>query len=105
MTAEEQSQFRKEFKSIVYQKGLISANGDFLRILHAYDKNDSHKNAILKHLDKRKELQNRFKEMLKGKTYEQWKQFSRRLSALNSRLKRGNSAKERAEVEIDKLTF
>ncbi len=105
MEHEKQEQFRKEFRSIVYQNSLMADSGKYLTSLHKWDKNDSHKKSILAALDARKELQNKLKEMLKGSTYEDWKLFSKRLSVLNSRLKNAITQKEKAESEINKLEF
>ena len=105
MTVQEIDIFKKEFKSIVYHKGVITNHNSYIRTLHAYDKNGSHNNAILKALDKRKELQTQFLIMLKGKTYDEWKEMSKLASSMNSRLKKSVNRKEFIQSEIDKIKF
>lgn len=105
MNSEEQEQFRKEFASIVYLNSCIISSGVWLKQLHAYDKNDSHKNAIIKKLDERKELKSELAIKLKGKSYEEWKTFSKRLTILNGRVRRAIVQQEKSQAEIDKLNF
>jgi hypothetical protein len=78
--------FRTEFKKIVYQKSIIKDKERFLKQLYNWDRNDSHKKAILKALSEKDELQLTLSVMLKHKSYEDWKNFSKKLSKLNSRL-------------------
>ncbi len=105
MKANEQEQFRKEFKSIVYQYSELKSSMTRLKQLHIWDKNGSHQKAILKELDTRKAIQTKLAEMLKGRSYEDWKLTSKRLSILNSRIKNAITQKEKAESEIDKISF
>ena len=88
MTPEEVVQFRTEFKKIVYHKGLITNNRLFLTQMQRFDKNDSHKNAILKALTKRDELIKKFNEMLCGLTYDEWKELSSKISRINEKISR-----------------
>lgn len=105
MTVEQQEQFRKEFKSIVYQYSEIQSSNNRLKQLHVWDKNGSHEKAILKELDTKKAIQIKLNTMLKGQDYEEWKFVSKRLSVLSSKLRNANTQKEKAEKEINKLTF
>lgn len=105
MTSEQQEQFRKEFKCIVYQYSEIQSSNTRLKQLHNWDKNGSHDIAILKELDTKKSMQDKLKIMLKGHDYEEWKTISKRLTTLNSKLKNAIAQKEKAETEINKLTF
>ncbi len=82
MTADEIQEFRKQFKSIVYIKGQLIVKQQYIAQLHQWDRNDSHKKAILKALDERDTLDRSLIESLKGKSYEQWKLFSKQLSTI-----------------------
>lgn len=105
MTTEQQEQFRREFKSIVYQYSKVQSSNNRLKQLHVWDKNGSHEKAILKELDTKKEIQTKLNRMLKGQDYEEWKFVSKRLSILNSKLRDSNIQKEKMKTEINKLTF
>ena len=105
MTKEQQDQFKKEFKSIVYQYSQIQASNNRLKQLHAWDKNGSHEKAILKELEVKRGIQSKLSIMLKGIDYEEWKSISKKLTALNSKLSRAASQKDKAELEINKLHF
>lgn len=95
--------FRKEFASIVYLKGMIKSHRRHIADLHIWDKNGSHKDAILRSLTKRDELNKSFEEKLKRKTYEQWKETSRKLSLLKAKLKRKSADKQKIEAEVKEL--
>lgn len=88
--------FKTEYKKIVYRKGQITTHKLYLRKLHAFDKNDSHKQAIIKALDKFDILKAEFNEMLKGKTYEDWKETSQKLTTLKTTLEKI----EKKQIEI-----
>lgn len=103
MNREEIEQFRKEFKQLVYQKSEVEDSKRQLKTLHAYDKNGSHENAILKELDKLDDLRRKFKELLKGKTYDQWRGTSKKISYLTQRLRNSQRTKEKIQTEIDNL--
>lgn len=77
-----------------------------LKNLHHWDKNNSHKQAILKALDKRKELKNSFSVLLKGFTFEEWKKMSARTSVLKGKIKKLKSEelKQKAITELNELT-
>jgi hypothetical protein len=82
------SKFRKDFKSLVYKKGLITENGAYLKKLHSFDKNGSHNRAILLGLEKREQLKKDYADALNGKTYEEWRDFSSKLCKITAKLKR-----------------
>ena len=105
MKTNEITQFRSEFKSIVYKKTEIIDNASYISSLEKFNKNGSHEKSILKALEQRKDLKKELTLMLKGYDYEVWKLTSKRLSVLTSKLKNANLAKEKSELEIDKLIF
>lgn len=98
-------QFRSEFASIVWLKGLIKDHGRALGSLYHYDKDGSHQKAIEKGLAKRDELKAELIEKLKGKTYEEWKAMSAKLSVLKQRLKRSEEQKARADKSGMRLGY
>lgn len=107
MTQQEQDQFRKEFTSIVFTKGVIKSISYHLRMMECYDKGGSHENAILRdigELDKNKEI---LKQKLKGRTHSEWRDFSKRLSVLKSKLKQSANPNTVAkwQTEIDNAKF
>ena len=107
MTIQETQVFKSEFKAVVYTKGLITKQKFYLKKLHAFDRNDSHKKSILSALDELDRLRAKYNEQLKGKTYEEWLMLSQRISALTARL---NKAKMRntipkIEQQITDLKF
>ena len=87
MTTEEIEKFRHDFRVIVYAKQRVKDCDDYLRKLHAFDKDGSHNNAILKALDRRNELKDHYIDLLKGATYEMWLTASKKISAMKSQLK------------------
>ena len=54
MTDQQIKEFRTEFKSIVYAKGLITEHNKYISKLHIWDKNGSHHSAISKALETKK---------------------------------------------------
>lgn len=105
MNAEQQVQFRMEFKSIVYHKGLITENTTNVKRMHAWNKNGSHEKAIVKLLDFRTTLKIKLNEMLKGKDYEEWRLFSSKLARVNQTYARAAIKLRKAEIEIENLIF
>lgn len=105
MTLLEIQQFRQEFKHIVYLKSEIITNTKYLTSLHAWDKNGSHQKAILKALDARKALQDEYRQCMKGTPYDDWLLFSKRLSAITTKLKAATLKKEKMEKEIENMKF
>jgi len=105
MRVDQIEQFTKEFRSIVYQKFKISDSDKRLKKLYAWDKNDSHKNAILKELDFRDKLEVVLTEKLKGETYEKWKEYSALINKAHKRYIAAKQAKEKWELEINKINI
>ena len=90
MTKEEIEVFKREFKSVVYHKGQVSLATHYIRQLSHYDRNGSHSEAIKKYLLLRDEKRKHFAELLKGKTYDEWKVLRSIISKLESRIKNGS---------------
>jgi hypothetical protein len=105
MTTTEQGLFRRQYKSIVYQVGLVAESNKHLRALHSWDKNGSHTKAILASLERKKDRQNTLKKMLNGASYEEWSAISKRLSVLQHRLFQTEARKIKTENEINDLKF
>jgi len=105
MTQEEISKWKAEYKRIVYQYSLIRDNEEKLKQLHAWDKNGSHDKAIIQRLDQRKELKEQLTVMLKGKTYDEWKLFSKHLIKVTTKYYKVVKQKEDLESTLNHLTF
>jgi len=105
MRVDQIEQFKKEFKSIVYQNLQIAESDKRLKNLYAWDKNDYHKNAILKELDRRTELKKVLTEKLNGETYETWKEYSSLIQKYHKRYIDAKEAKEKWELEINKINI
>jgi len=105
MTQEEISKWKAEYKRIVYQYSLIRDNEEKLKQLHAWDKNGSHDKAIIQRLDQRKQLKEQLTEMLKGKTYDEWKLFSKHLIKVITKYYKVVKQKEDLESTLNHLTF
>ncbi len=105
MTVEQQEKFREEFKSIVYKKGLITENATYIKNLCVWDKNDSHKAAILQATEQRVKLKEDYHQMLKGYSYEEWKIMSKQLSIFTTQLKASIKRQREAEERINQLIF
>ena len=105
MTEVEIEQFRRDFASIVYLKSQIIDAKNHLAKMSRYDNNGSHEKAILKAIDKIKELKQTMQEKLKGHTYEEWQELSKKLSKHSSRLKAAISQQEKAINELNNLNF
>jgi len=105
MNKEQQEAFKKEFKSIVYQYSLLQKNKQYLKKLHAFDKNGSHEKAILKAVSEREEIRDKLDKMLKGVKYSEWLKFSKKLTKLNSRLNNHLSKIKEIEEELEFLLW
>ena len=105
MTQEEIVKWKAEYKRIVYQYSLIRNNEEKLKQLHAWDKNGSHDKAIIQRLDQRKQLKEQLTEMLKGKTYDEWKLFSKHLIKVTSKYYKVVKQKEDLESVLNHLAF
>ena len=103
MSSQEIEKFKSAFKSIVYTKGLVTSTQNWHRQLCAWDKNDSHKQKIIECIADIKEIKKQLEEKLGGKTYAEWRDFSREISGLQGRLKAAEQSKNKSKVTIDKL--
>ena len=105
MTQKEITEFREQYNSIVYKYSQIRDNEEKLKSLHAWDKNGSHDKAIIQKLDERKRLKEELNVMLKGKTYDEWKSFSKHLSKLQTRYNELTKKRDFIFSELNHLTF
>lgn len=96
-------EFKSQFKKLVWIKSEIASYRKHLSRLHAWDKNGSHDKAILKALEKRDELKQKFEEMLRGKTYEEWQAFSKKLVNEQAKLKRARASFVRAGEKLTEV--
>ena len=93
----------KEWRSIKYVKSEITNCNIKIKQLTRFDKNNSHKNAIEKVMaEKYLQIKN-LNEKLHGKTYEDWREFSRKVSAIRSRMKPAQQRIEKLSNELSNL--
>jgi len=71
MTPQELLEHKKEFKQISWLKSQIALNENYVRRLTRFDKNGSHRLAIVKAIETLTENRRKFKEMLNDRDYEQ----------------------------------
>ncbi len=107
MTSSEITQFRKEFASIVYWKGMINSQKRNVGTVTRFDKNGSHKNATLKSIDTLNDYRDKFYKKLKGKTYEEWFAMSKTISQLKNKIQRSVTArsKQKWQEALDNLSW
>lgn len=105
MTPEKITKFKADFKSLVYTKGMVTEANNKIKQLSRWDRDGSHEKAIVKAIEKRDKIKKDYTEKLKGKRYEQWKDFSRKISTLNSRLNKAIERQKAITDEINNLTF
>lgn len=86
-------------------KGKITDKAKGITMLHRWDKNGSHEAAIKKAVDRLAELKAQYKKLLLGKSYEDWKTFSKKLSACKTKLKASVNKKDKWQTEINNLKF
>lgn len=103
MTIEEIEILKKEFKKIVYYRGLIKSQNNFIGTLSRFDKNGSHKQAILNAIERKNELLSVFNRMLKDRSYEEWKELMKKISKLKTQLDKAILQKGKILYEIEKL--
>jgi NAD+--asparagine ADP-ribosyltransferase len=96
-------QFKLTFKQIVYQKGKITECNNRIRQLTKWDKNGSHKEAILRAIGKRDEQKKIVEEMLKGLSYDDWKSLSKRISYCCQKLKGSRDLRLRYQNDLNKI--
>lgn len=109
MTTQEQIDFKREFKSLVWMKGEVTTSNGYVKRLTQLDDygKGSHTQPLLKSLNVRDEKRKRYTTALKGKTYDEWCAFSKRLSTLQGRLRvaKAHDTKARIELELEQLKF
>ncbi len=94
MSIEELILYRSQFKTIVYLKGLVASRKNDISTLTRYDKNDSHKQAILNAIKYFDEAKATLKEKLDGGEYEYMMLSLRQATALyNSGRKKNDMTK------------
>jgi hypothetical protein len=98
-------QFRHDFRVLVYQKSIVYDRNESIKKLSRYDKQGSHEKAIVKAIANRDIESNKFKEMLKGKSYDEWKEFSKKICILQKRLKAIQVSQKKYEDKINQLKF
>lgn len=98
MTTEE---FRKQFKQIVYLKGRVISSENKIKMFTRFDKNDSHKKAILTAISIRDAYKKKVEELLGKLTYEQWCEKSKILTKLSTKLKLSNFKKFKYSEEVN----
>lgn len=97
--------FRDEFRSIIYQRSQLSAAICRIKEYSRFDKNGSHANAIRKTMDQAKEIERIIDEKLKGKSYDQWREFSKKLTAISSKVKIAKTKYDKATLQLQSLKF
>lgn len=106
MNAEEILLFREQFRKIVYAKSEVKCQAMEITKLSVWDKNGSHKEAIIRasnELARRKKV---LKELLNGKSYDKWKEFSQNLSKLQRKQRAKTiTTVAKASIEIEQLIF
>jgi len=85
MTPQELLEHKKEFKQIGWIKGQISLNESYVRQLTRFDKNGSHRLAIIKAIEGLTDNRRKFKEMLNGRDYEQLMKDLQKATQLSKR--------------------
>lgn len=105
MTADQEKKFKEDYRDIMYCWDLISQNGRYIARLTRLDKNDSHKDYIVKAQIKRDKLQENLKKLLNGKSYEYWKAAHEELRDLHLKLSRAIARKSAIEKEIIDFKF
>lgn len=105
MNIQEEQKFRDELIEIQSLKRRCEESKQRLIRCTRFDINGSHKEAILKEMERKDVLVNRLKCLLKGKTYNEWITFSKKLTRLNQKIKTAKNNIIKAEKEIKLLKF
>lgn len=105
MTPEQIDSFRYTFKRIVYHKGRVVEENNKIKQLTRFDRNGSHTNAINRAIEKRNQERDKLNALLEGKTYDEWLEFSKKLSAINSGLKSSIRNKELFKEKLNRIEF
>lgn len=105
MTLEEQIKFRKVFKRIIAKRSMVKSTAFNIARLESWNKKGSHENAIKKATEFHNSLKDEFLEMLKGHSYEHWRETSRKLALFSNRMKNATSidVQQRCQGEINLL--
>ena len=107
MTTSEITQFKKEFASIVFWKGMINSQKRNVGTVTRFDKNGSHKNATLKSINTLNDYREKFELKLNGKSYEEWAAMSKTISQIKNKIQRSVTAraKQRWQEALEKLSW
>lgn len=95
--------FKNQYKKIVSKKGQLTTNALYIKKLCRFDKNDSHRDAILCALEKRDVLKDEFSSLLDGKSYDDWKLIRTKVSVLEKKIKKALLEQEKLNKYYDEL--
>lgn len=99
------NKFKRVFKELVYEKGLIVEANNKIKQLSIWDKNGSHTQAINNAIYKRDKLKQDFEIKMNGKDYEHWKSFSKKLTNLVAKEKRSLNMLEKTGLQLSELEW
>lgn len=85
MTLQELDEHKEELISLNRLKGQVAYNENYVRLLSRYDKNGSHKLAIIKAIEGLNEKRKLFKDMLNGRDHDQLIKDLQRATKLSKR--------------------
>lgn len=85
MTQEELDQHKAEFKQIVFLKGSVFKQENYVRRLSRFDKNGSHRLAIVKAMELLSDARRKYKDLLNGRDYDQLLTSLQRATQLSKR--------------------
>lgn len=107
MTPGEFTKFRNEFASIVYWKGMVKERAFSISMLERCNKNGSHDEAIRRGVTYLNEAKSKLKEKLNGKSYDEWKFFSARLSTIKAKGKAASmkETKDKWQKEFENVKW
>ena len=100
-----EQEFRNKFRSIVYLRSELKANENHLRSLHAWDKNGTHTNAILKANYNRKAIKHELLRLQNGEDYEVLLAKSKKLSRIKAKYNNAKKNIEQAEKQLSEFEF
>lgn len=105
MKKDDIDEIKTRFKQIVYLKGKITESNSYISTLSRFDRNNSHKKAILKAIDKKKEIQRDYNALLDGYSYDEWKQIRKDISRIESRIKQAKTNVSKLELLLINKEF
>lgn len=105
MTEEEVKLFRTRFKSIVYQLSSVKKAEAYVKELSRFDRKGSHQKAINKAREILDIQRGTLEVMLQGRSYEDWKEASAKISKYQSRMKRSDQVRKRVAIELGNFEF